>query len=60
MNSLCNKFTASGDYHNRAFQHLDSLDLMRLADSGANEFASEARDLSLTYLKTRTTRTSQS
>jgi predicted DNA-binding ribbon-helix-helix protein len=61
MNSLCNKFTASGDYHNGAFEHLDSMDLVQLTeDSGANNFASKARVLSLAYLKTRTTKTSQS
>jgi hypothetical protein len=61
MNSLCNKFTASGKYHDDAFQHLELLDLVQLAeDSGANNFASKARGLSLAYLKTRTTSTSQS
>jgi len=55
MDSLCNKFTASGEYHNRAFGHLDALGLVQLAeDNGANKFASEARVLSLAYLKTRT------
>ena len=55
MNSLCNKFTASGEYHDRAFQHLDTLNLVQLAeDSRANDFASKARVLSLNYLKTRT------
>jgi hypothetical protein len=55
MNSLCNKFTASGEYHNRAFYHLGTLNLVQLAeDSGANDFASKARVLSLAYLETRT------
>ena len=55
MNSLCNKFTASGTYHDRAFHHLDMLNLVQLAeDSGANDFASKARVLSLAYLETRT------
>ena len=55
MNSLCKKFTASGAYHDDAIRYLNTLDLVQLAEeSGANEFASKARVLSVAYLETRT------
>jgi hypothetical protein len=55
MNSLCKKFTASGTYHDLAIRHLNTMNLVQLAeDSGANKFASKARVLSVAYLETRT------
>ncbi|KAG9626941.1 hypothetical protein KCU98_g11558, partial [Aureobasidium melanogenum] len=52
---LCNKFTASGRYHNGAIDHLNTLHLKQVArESGANDFVEKAKTLSVIYLKVRT------
>ncbi|KAH0358040.1 hypothetical protein KCU83_g247, partial [Aureobasidium melanogenum] len=52
---LCNKFTASGRYHDGAIDHLETLHLKEMAeDSGANVFVQKAKALSVIYLKMRT------
>ncbi|KAG9634584.1 hypothetical protein KCU64_g15359, partial [Aureobasidium melanogenum] len=52
---LCNKFTASGRYHDGAIDHLETLHLKEMAeDSGANVFVEKAKALSVIYLKMRT------
>ncbi|KAG9515274.1 hypothetical protein KCV07_g7539, partial [Aureobasidium melanogenum] len=52
---LCKKFTASGQYHDGAIDHLETLHLKQIAeDSGANDFVEKAKALSVIYLKMRT------
>jgi hypothetical protein len=57
VDSLCKKFTASGVYYDDAIRYLNTLDLVQLAEeTGANDFASKARVLSVTYLQARASR----
>lgn len=46
LNSLVNRFTKTGGYHDQAAAHLDQLRLKKLAEeSGANELGRRVRSL---------------